>query len=570
MFNPNIVSKEIFNVLRSFDYEVEIFNDEGNRVYEPEEARRYFAKPKNIECVISEEGENSCVKLFLSHSTEVEEVQGLIDTLRMLCTRFAILFNVRKYDRELTLRDLSPHLDETSEYPFASETVKILVSEGAEGITKIVLEHIDGWQFRLPVNELHLARELVTKINEGFLPDSPEGRAILEAATNHIEGEYTVELTEAGRPKNVEMVELKALDGRKVEKAAWEAFKNDEVLELYRAPNYVRASRVGANGNLTVLRLQSIVPHVQADGMSNMLGYVAARLEDGDQSVLLKAIADRAIKATYPMEVLHEQEVEENCTVYSHECEDEELKESNSYEAFKNGDLILMNESIREFETWFGSLSETAIFGEALGDENLIQQHQRLGGDEGHDRAIDTALAQVSDEFDVDDYLASHGSDFNYGDEAEKQVHEDELRASIAHYIEMKVDETLGDEVDASLSAQVVDEKLVDVMDRLHGEGYEIVGSQLGLEGDDDFIGGKEVLDEFDCEEDYLETEDGEEKLLLDDASEELTQEDILLPKNPGEDFSNEVTVDHSDDYLERMKSLAGMKASEQPRLPQP
>lgn len=109
MFNPATLATEIFGILRSFDYVVNIFDYEGNRVYEPSEARRFFATPKNITVSIHEEGENSIVKMFLSNSVNVIEVEGLISTMRITASKFGVLFNVRKYERDLSPKDLAPN-----------------------------------------------------------------------------------------------------------------------------------------------------------------------------------------------------------------------------------------------------------------------------------------------------------------------------------------------------------------------------------------------------------------------------------------------------------------------------
>jgi hypothetical protein len=109
MFNPANLAKEVFGILRSFDYVVNIFDTDGNRVYEPEEARRFFASPKNITVSIHEDGENSSIKMFLSKSIDITEVSGLIETMRSTASKFGLLFNVRKYERELKPKDLAPN-----------------------------------------------------------------------------------------------------------------------------------------------------------------------------------------------------------------------------------------------------------------------------------------------------------------------------------------------------------------------------------------------------------------------------------------------------------------------------
>jgi hypothetical protein len=105
--NFEAVAKETFQVLRSYEYEVVLYDDDGNQVFEPNEARRLFAKPENLLISIVDDGEDSSVRCYLSKSTDIESVMGLIDALRSMATKYNMTFHVRKYDRVLSPKDFS-------------------------------------------------------------------------------------------------------------------------------------------------------------------------------------------------------------------------------------------------------------------------------------------------------------------------------------------------------------------------------------------------------------------------------------------------------------------------------
>jgi hypothetical protein len=105
--NFEAVAKETFQVLRSYEYEVVLYDDDGNQVFEPNEARRLFAKPENLLISIVDDGEDSSVRCYLSKSTDVESVMGLIDALRSMATKYNMTFHVRKYERVLSPKDFS-------------------------------------------------------------------------------------------------------------------------------------------------------------------------------------------------------------------------------------------------------------------------------------------------------------------------------------------------------------------------------------------------------------------------------------------------------------------------------
>jgi hypothetical protein len=565
MFNAETVAKEIFNVLRSFDYEVDLYDDDGNKVAEPAEARRFFVTPNNMTVSIREDGENSSVKLFLSHSTETSEVEGLIETMRTLCTRFGVLFNVRKYDRELKPKDLSPHLDENK-------------------------------------------------------------------------GEYSVDIiNEAPRPEDPdkgEKVALRALmsgdppEPIQVNAAAWEAFAADPPqLALSRQPEVIRRAQMGASStpdDLRRIRLISLAPCVVDNTIHNLLSFVAAKFEEGDHSTLLRKIADQAVKAAYPADLVNEclneamddeddtdqqasdvvdaadqgnsdaidtyERVTKDTSTFADQKNDQQNQNQNqnqnptgneqdgqkkSLSPMKkitpeswNDDGMLIKESFTEFAKWFDDLSSDKLFEqetpecdamniaeededdleESLTDDPHPIDYHRERGEDGRETAIDLAITEVTDEFNVDDFLNECGADFGYESLEDKNptingydenIEYKDIDSSLHHYLEMQLDSTCGEELDASLSKPIVDQKIDEVIARVEEAGFKVVGREdetNDLSGDDNEI------------------------LLDDDADEDvLASEDILQPTNKRNDFVRDVTVNKDSEYVNRLSRLAGI-----------
>lgn len=103
----NSAAREVFEILQSFDYTVILYDEEGNSVAEPADARRMFARPQNMLVSIVDDGDNSSIRLFVGKKTQVSDILGLIDTLRTAAGKWNLLFNVRRYNKEITPKGFS-------------------------------------------------------------------------------------------------------------------------------------------------------------------------------------------------------------------------------------------------------------------------------------------------------------------------------------------------------------------------------------------------------------------------------------------------------------------------------
>jgi hypothetical protein len=103
----NSLADEIFQVLKGTGKTLTLYDEKGKKVYNPPDARRFFAEPDKMMLSIDDDGEDSQIRLFLSQGTNIQDQLKLINTLRQLCNRFNVLFNVRLYGRELEPKDFA-------------------------------------------------------------------------------------------------------------------------------------------------------------------------------------------------------------------------------------------------------------------------------------------------------------------------------------------------------------------------------------------------------------------------------------------------------------------------------
>lgn len=188
-------AKECFQVLRSYDYAVQMYDDEGNRVHEPEEARRLFAKPENVMVAIVDNGESSTVRLYLSNATDITDVMGLIGTLRGVATKYNMIFNVGRYDGIITPKDFATKaaVNEQEDYRMnlvegmygtsrtsylKLENARMIVRHsarvdenmlGARGrnIDSIFVENSVGERTLFPTNQIAPARAMTHHVDNG-------------------------------------------------------------------------------------------------------------------------------------------------------------------------------------------------------------------------------------------------------------------------------------------------------------------------------------------------------------------------------------------------------------------
>lgn len=199
-------AKEVFLVLRSFDYEVVLYDGEGTKVYEPDQARYFFARPENILVSIRDNNEDSSVEVHLSKSTDVNDIKKLLATLRTTATKFAMVFRVHRHGKAITPKNYSVSLNIVENERFTMnilegmygtsrssylklENARMIVKHktkideeqvGARGrnIASIHIENDRGERHLFPVNVLAPARAMTHHVNHGGTWADPIGAQI--------------------------------------------------------------------------------------------------------------------------------------------------------------------------------------------------------------------------------------------------------------------------------------------------------------------------------------------------------------------------------------------------------
>jgi hypothetical protein len=202
VFDPAQVGDEVFGTLRSFDYAVVLFDEDGNKTNEPTEARRFFTDKRNITVSLYEDGENSALHIYLGRSVEIESVQGLLDTLRRCATKFGILFNCRKYRRELQPKDFAHGtVLESQRKLTGSSKSSYLKLEGARlivrhdsviddtkhgarsrNVKKLMVENSEGERFMMPTQNMMAGRAMTRHVSKGGTFHDEIGGKITEMA----------------------------------------------------------------------------------------------------------------------------------------------------------------------------------------------------------------------------------------------------------------------------------------------------------------------------------------------------------------------------------------------------
>lgn len=198
MINLDAVSTETFQILRSFDLTVVMYDDDGNAVSEPEEARRFFASPRNLLVSIIDENDNSTLRLYLGQSSSLKEdkqLRRLVQTLRKCASKYNLMFQPRKQSKELTPKDFATRASVTegenkmidlteglygtsrSSY-LALENARMIIRHkkkidetrlGARSrmIESILIENAAGERFLMPTQQLAPARAMTQHVNHG-------------------------------------------------------------------------------------------------------------------------------------------------------------------------------------------------------------------------------------------------------------------------------------------------------------------------------------------------------------------------------------------------------------------
>lgn len=196
MISLDSASTEVFRILRSYDYTVKMYDDDGNQVYEPDDARRFFASPENLLVSLVDGGDDKSIRLIIGSNTEYADVLGLNQTLRSTATKYNMLFQLKRRAHVLTVQDFATRASVTesqgditmdllegmygttkSSY-LKLENAKMIVRHskkidenivGSRGrhIEAIFVENAQGERFLFPTRQMSPARAMTQHVNQG-------------------------------------------------------------------------------------------------------------------------------------------------------------------------------------------------------------------------------------------------------------------------------------------------------------------------------------------------------------------------------------------------------------------
>lgn len=84
-----------------------MYDTDNKKIVEPEEARRFFIKPKNMLISIIDDDDNSRISLFYGKSIHASDITSLMTSLRTTATKYAIGFTAQQYGQEIEPKDIA-------------------------------------------------------------------------------------------------------------------------------------------------------------------------------------------------------------------------------------------------------------------------------------------------------------------------------------------------------------------------------------------------------------------------------------------------------------------------------
>lgn len=300
------MAKEIFQTLKGSGRVLSLFDEHGNKVFEPEAAISFFAEPDKLMVNISADGSDSALNMYISDSADVDNMKKMIDTLRNTATRFNFLFNIRKYGRDLAPKDFAfkatPMMESMwgsakTSYQTIGNTKLIVrhstrIAEEVRGarsrrIHSIFVETANGERFRCPMNSLHGARAFAKHLDAGgnsqdafsnYIFAECEMQGTVNRVRRHVRKmEPTADVVSLSETLNGIVSASKA----RINKSKGNRFYTGIVEQITNAPNHVgpTASEIAEH----VEYLQSLLNINETDSLFPTLEAVAKTILESKQ-----------------------------------------------------------------------------------------------------------------------------------------------------------------------------------------------------------------------------------------------------------------------------------------------
>jgi hypothetical protein len=259
------LAKEIFQILKGSGRVLSLFDEHGNKVFEPESAQSFFAEPDKLMVTINADGADSSLNMYVSETSDIDDMKKMIDTMRIVATRYNFLFNIRKYGKELNPKDFAFRATPMVESMYGSSKTsyqnigksKLIVrhtsrvneeSRGSRSrrISSIFVETAEGERFKFPNVSLHGARAFAKHLDSGgdsrdnystFIFDECDKQQLVSGFRRRIRklGESNEEIAELNSLLKNVVEESKS----KIMKAKGNRFYSGIVEQITKAPNHI-------------------------------------------------------------------------------------------------------------------------------------------------------------------------------------------------------------------------------------------------------------------------------------------------------------------------------------------
>lgn len=208
MAAQDIVSKHVFDIVKSFSHSVKIFTDEGKYTVDPLEAAHIYITDLGSMIIIEPES----VRMYLGRQADYNDTKEMINKIKNTVKKFGNKWQIKQYGRHLVPKDFAfrikqdtytmNDLNEAFQKPFGSTKTSYITCESARLIIKHKTEvneelrgsrsrnihqifiESNGERNKLPFNNLTAAKAMLRHVSEGGYVYDDFGNHITETIKN--------------------------------------------------------------------------------------------------------------------------------------------------------------------------------------------------------------------------------------------------------------------------------------------------------------------------------------------------------------------------------------------------
>lgn len=211
MINFDAISERIFNILKGFGLDIEMFTLEGRATADPAEAKRFFVKDPNL--MVTVESNDGTIKLTRNKFVPLNAARKVIESIKVLAMKYLLNFDLRVFGEVITPKkfayqaaqqankdvmeaSMSPLIGFTkTSYQYVGENTRLIIRHSAavdenvrgarsRNIKSIYIEN-NGEKTQLPFTHLLGARAMARHLSQGGIIDDSVGNYIMTNAKQY-------------------------------------------------------------------------------------------------------------------------------------------------------------------------------------------------------------------------------------------------------------------------------------------------------------------------------------------------------------------------------------------------